>query len=127
MQTAQPNSSPIAAWTPVIHGVITGVATAFGATVNFTSSASTQQTAQAPGEVQVTPSPAPVELEARLNRMESIPENLSSTVNTLANTVAQQGKILEVLATNSKKNKMIHLVQTMVILLVHLLLLLTLL
>ena len=82
-------------WTPIVQGVITAVAPAFG--LNMTSPLPIT-----PGEVQVGPQIQA--LESRLNTVEQILANQNQTLETLSSTLAQlaqgqaqQGKALELL------------------------------
>jgi hypothetical protein len=117
-------------WQPIIQAVISGVAQSFGAQVSFPVSSTSQQTpaASAPVEAQVAPA-----LEAKLDKLSSTVarflgskaglrpcgtqgqaqtivqlsqtvDTLSQGFNSLSQTIAQQGKILELLASKKTSN-----------------------
>ncbi|GBC46869.2 truncated DNA polymerase [Rhizophagus irregularis DAOM 181602=DAOM 197198] len=104
-------------WTPIVQGLVTGVASSFGASVQFP----TQPAAQTPGEVQVvptsvpstvvqtTPEPATVDLTPILSRL----DKLESTVTQLTQAQSSLTSSLETLAqgliqTNNSLNSFIE-------------------
>ncbi len=113
-------------WTPIIQGVVSGVATSFGATVNFpiaTAVLSSKPSSSLETSPPITPSPTtanltPLEtristLESKFGSLESAMTQLTSTVSTMAqgqtqlteamtamsDTVSHMGQIFSVLTS----------------------------
>jgi len=105
------SSTPLGVnWTPIFQGLALGVAQSMGATLTFPSTPSTPVTtqagttpqAQAPAEVQDSPSANLAPLETRLNNLESKFSSLESTINTLAQTQDNTNSQITSLASSVK-------------------------
>jgi len=91
-------------WTPIIQGVLTGVAQSFGANVSFPSAA------QTPGEVQLKSSSSlpPVNLEPILNRLNEMESKITNIESTLDKTIKELTKVTndQIMATNNNVNNL---------------------
>jgi hypothetical protein len=106
------SASPLGVnWTPIIQGLVSGVATSFGATVKFPSSVSST-----PSEVKVDTSIQPTMDPTLLNRIDKIESSIisiESTIATLAESTSTQinnlaAQIVESnINTNNKINSLV--------------------
>lgn len=85
---ANPAPSPLGGvnWTPIIQGLITGVASSLGASVNFPTTTQASVPAEAPTTLDLSP------VLTRLNKLESKYSNLETSVKSLASTVETLAK-----------------------------------
>src|SRR6266536_1306222 len=99
-QTASPSLATFN-WTPVIQGLVSGVATSFGATVNFPPTVPSPVPSSAP----VTSSPStPSALEARITSLETTLTQYTTQLNALVQAQSNLTKGLE--QTNSNVDKL---------------------
>jgi uncharacterized coiled-coil protein SlyX len=94
--TSQPSSFN---WTPVVQGLVSGVAQSFGASVNF------PQQYVSP-TMPTSTSPAPIALEDRITALESKFGNLDSALTQLTSSVTQLTNGQNQLITNMKKENL---------------------
>jgi uncharacterized phage infection (PIP) family protein YhgE len=81
-----PAPTPGINWAPLVQTVASGVISALGGTVSFTSPSTavpSSTTPATPAAPTITSSVEPTPLEVRLNKLESKYDNLASTVTTL--------------------------------------------